>query len=362
MTPARDKVHWAAVSLALALCACGGDEGASEPKPSAAHGEQIWVVNTGSMSISVVDHASKAVIDTIAVGEKPHGQAPASTGDRVYVTTDGDRGEVIAVDAGTRKVLWRIEAGERLNEPHLTRDDRFLFAPDLLAGNVVVVDVGAGQVTDEITLTRPGTTELLVALHNTYASHDGLRMYVTAILSQSIAEIDVASHEVLRVIALSGEPRPAVITSDDRKMYVQLSLLHGFVELDLETGTETRKIEWPDPGTRPPGYDLGELPTLCHGIGITPDESELWAASNVEGNVRVYSLPGLEEQAVIQVGTLPNWIAFSRDGSTAYVTNTDPAAPNGTLSVIDVASREVVATLDVGVAPKRVHRVDAHPQ
>jgi len=112
MTPARDKVHWAAVSLALALCACSGDEGASEPKPSAAHGEQIWVVNTGSMSISVVDHASKAVIDTIAVGEKPHGQAPASTGDRVYVTTDGDRGEVIAVDAGTRKVLWRIEAGE----------------------------------------------------------------------------------------------------------------------------------------------------------------------------------------------------------------------------------------------------------
>jgi YVTN family beta-propeller protein len=183
-------------------------------------------------------------------------------------------------------------------------------------------------------------------------------MYVTAILSQAIAEIDVLTREVLRVFQLSGDPRPAAITRDDRTMYVQYSALHGFVELDLESGSETRKIEWPDPGTRPAGYNAGPLITACHGIGISPDDRELWAASNIEGNIRVYSLPALEEQAVIDVGVMPNWIAFSRDGSTAYVTNTDPAASHGTVSVIDVATRQVIVTLDVGAAPKRVHRVD----
>jgi YVTN family beta-propeller protein len=140
-------------------------------------------------------------------------------------------------------------------------------------------------------------------------------------------------------------------------MYVQLSELHGFIELDLETGEETARIEWPDDGTRPPGFESTIL-TKCHGIGITPDGSELWAASNLEGNVRIYSLPALDELAVIEVGIMPNWVAFTRDGATAYVTNTDPAAPNGTVSVVDVRGRVVTTTVDVGTAPKRVHRVD----
>ena len=72
----------------------------------------------------------------------------------------------------------------------------------------------------------------------------------------------------------------------------------------------------------------------------------------------MYSLPALEQQAVIEVGVLPNWIAFSRNGSTAYVTNTDPAEAHGSVSVIDLASKQVVVTLDVGIAPKRVHRID----
>jgi YVTN family beta-propeller protein len=143
-------------------------------------------------------------------------------------------------------------------------------------------------------------------------------------------------------------------------MYLQLSELHGFIELDLTSGAETAKVEWPDHGERPPGYDLG-FPTKCHGIGITPDERELWVASNIEGNVRVYSLPGLEELAEIPLGNLPNWIAFTRDGRTAYVTNTDPAAPNGSVSIVDVEKRLVTGTIAVGTAPKRVHRVDVRP-
>jgi YVTN family beta-propeller protein len=198
----------------------------------------------------------------------------------------------------------------------------------------------------------------LLGLHNTYASYDGKRMYVTAIMSKSIAEIDVASHAMTRVFSLSGQPRPAALRKDDRTLYVQLSELHGFVELDLASGLETRKIEWPDDGSRPVGYEDLTIPTKCHGIGLTPDESQLWAASNLQGNVRLYSVPALEELAVIKVGTLPNWIAFTKEGDFAYVTNTDIAAPHGTVSIISVSERKVIATIDVGKAPKRIHRVD----
>jgi YVTN family beta-propeller protein len=345
--------------VALGACGCssandgraGGHAGAR-----AVTGEQhFYVVNTGSQSISVIDGAQ--VIDTVEIGAQPHGQGPSSRGDRIYVTTDGDAGEVIAVDARSREILWRIEAGDALNEPHLTRDDRFLYAPDLLAARTVVVDVELGEVAGEIAMQDPADGSDLIGLHNTYASHDGQRMYVTAILSNKIAEISVATRRIERILRLSGQPRPAAISDDDRKMYVQLSELHGFIEVDLGSGVESRRVEWPDDGARPPGFVESVLLTKCHGIAIAPG-GELWAASNLQGVVRVYSLPALEELAAIEVGILPNWIAFTRDGSIAYVTNTDPAAATGSVSVIDVESRAVTATLTVGKAPKRIHRVD----
>jgi DNA-binding beta-propeller fold protein YncE len=339
---------------ALSTSACS-DDGTTQP--GAGRGEQFYVVNTRSENLSVLE--GERVVATIELGAQPHGQGPSSRGDRVYVTTDGDAaGEVIAIDPTTRAILWRLPTGGELNEPHLTRDDRFLFAPDLLRARAVVVDVENQEIATEVPMVDPADGSNLTALHNTYASHDGERMYVTAILSNKIAEIAVSTRQITRIFPVSGAPRPAAITDDDRKMYVQFSDLHGFVELDLESGAETAKIEWPDDGTRPPGYDLGLL-TKCHGIGITPDQRELWAASNIDGNVRVYALPGLEELASIELGIMPNWIAFTRDGKTAYITNTDPAAPNGTVSIVDVEKRLVKATLDVGTAPKRVHRVAA---
>lgn len=337
----------AALCAALVLPSCTG--GVTE---------HVYVVNTESESLSVIEHSTARVIDTIELGEKPHGQAPAMRAGRLYVTTDGDKGEVIAIDARTREIVWRLDVGGSLNEPHLTRDERFLFAPDLLGARTAIVDVSKGELAHEVSMVDPSDGSTLIALHNTYASHDGERMYVTAILSQKIAEIGVESRQLQRIFPVSGQPRPAVISHDDRKMYVQLSDLHGFIELDLESGEETARIEWPDDGARPPGYDAGPLLTKCHGIGLTPDGKELWAASNIEGNVRVYSTPDLRELASVQVGTMPNWIAFSRDGGTAYVTNTAPAADHGTVSVIDVRARRVRATLDVGKAPKRVHRMD----
>jgi YVTN family beta-propeller protein len=228
-----------------------------------------------------------------------------------------------------------------------------------LGAKVHVVDVTAQKVADEVALVDEAGTPL-AALHNTYASHDGRYMYVTAILSQTIARIDTATRQISRLYKLSGDPRPAAITADDRTMYVQFSALHGFVELDLETGVETRKVEWPEPTVFPPGWvGFTGLPTKCHGIGITKDGKELWAATNMEGLVYVYSLPDLQEITRIDVGDWPNWIAFSSDGATAYVTNSHVAEPNGTVSVVDVKSHGVLATLDVGPIPKRIHRVDA---
>jgi YVTN family beta-propeller protein len=313
---------------------------------------RVYVVNNGEPTLSVIDHARRAVIATIELGGIPHGQIPSRAGDRLYVATEDTR-EVIAVDTRTNEILWRTVAGStEMHQPSLSADDRFLFAPDLFGGRVAVVDTAIGQVVQEVPMVDPENSAPLQGLHNSYLSPDGRHVFQTAIFSSSIARIDVASRAIDRIYELAGEPRPAAIARDQSKMYVQLSPLVGFVEVDLESGEETARIELPDDGRRPPGWDNW---THSHGIGLHPTAPEVWAASTVGGRWYVYSLPDLTELATIDVGALPNWIAFTPDGAYAYVTNSASAEPSGTVSVIDARRREVVATLAVGREPKRIH-------
>jgi YVTN family beta-propeller protein len=318
---------------------------------------RVYVVNNGEPTLSVIDHARREVIDTIELGGIPHGQIPSKAGDRLYVATEDTR-EVIALDTRTDEILWRTVAGStEMHQPSLSADDRFLFVPDLFGGRVAVVDTEIGQVVQDVPMIDPGTSgpdAVLQGLHNSYLSPDGRHVYQTAIFSMSIARIDVASRAVDRIYELAGEPRPAAIAPDQSKMYVQFSPLVGFVEVDLESGAETARIEFADDGRRPPGWDGW---THSHGIGLHPTAPEVWAASTVGGRWHVYSLPDLTALATIDVGALPNWIAFTPDGAYAYVTNTASAEPNGTVSVIETRRREVVATLAVGREPKRIHMV-----
>ncbi|MEM9730283.1 MAG: beta-propeller fold lactonase family protein, partial [Myxococcota bacterium] len=110
------------------------------------------------------------------------------------------------------------------------------------------------------------------------------------------------------------------------------------------------------------------LKPRSHGIGLNPDETELWATSTMADKWYVYSVPELEQLAVIDIpeGNAPNWIAFTPDGAFAYVSNTtfvpdengEPRTDvNGTVTVIDTQRREVVGTIEVGPLPKRIHAV-----
>jgi YVTN family beta-propeller protein len=306
--------------------------------------ERMYVINTGSNSLSVIHVARREVIATIPLGGKPHGLATSGAGDRVYVTTE-DTGEVIALDALTDEILWRTRVGRVLNEPALTLDDRFLFTPDRDAQRISIVDVGTGQQMEELRVPLP-------TLHNSYVSWDGAHIYQTSITGQAIVQIDAESRTILRQYAIDGQPRPVQIMADESKLFTQLSALNGFIQVDLATGDESARIEWPEPRQLPPGYDPQ---AKCHGLGLTHDNSEIWATSSMLSQVRVYTVPALQPVAEIDIGPVPNWMDFTRDGKQVFVSSQVPAEANGEVAIIDTASKKVVATLEVGSLPKRIH-------
>jgi len=245
----------------------------------------------------------------------------------------------------TNEILWRTRVGRVLNEPALTLDDRFLFTPDRDAQRISIVDVGSGQQMAELRVPLP-------TLHNAYISWNNAHLYQTSITGQAIVQVDVEKRSILRQYAIDGQPRPVQIMADESRLFTQLSALNGFISVDLVTGDEAARISWPEPRQLPPGYDPQ---AKCHGLGLSPDNSELWATSSMLSQVRVYTVPALEPVAEIDIGPVPNWMDFTRDGKQVFVTSQVPAEANGEVAVIDTATKQVVATIELGALPKRIH-------
>lgn len=315
-------------------------------------GERVFVLNSWGESLSVIDHATRSVARLVRLNGRPHGQIASADGRRLYVTTGGGQGEVIALDTGSLNILWRLSVGKSLHQPALTQDDRWLFVPDFRRDVLAVIDVGEARLDQQLPLGEG--PHPLMSLHNAFAGGSGRFVYQTAVRSDAVARVDVDTRTIDRVYRLPGHPRPIALLSDESRMYVQLSDLHGFIEIDLESGKETRRIEWPIPAGATTGLDADIAAAMCHGLAIPPDETEIWAASTLTQSVHILRLPDLVELAHIPLDGTPEWIAFSRDGNTGYIPLTAPHHAEGSVAVIDRNLRNVLAVLPVGPEPRRV--------
>ena len=162
--------------------------------------------------------------------------------------------------------------------------------------------------------------------------------------------IDSASG--LPVYALHDGVRPIAFEKgadgSTKRMFVQISELHGFAVVDFATHQEIARITLPDvPGVEKNLEGVQGSPS--HGIGVTPDGKTLWATSKWYGYVFAYSMPDLKLLGGVKVGMDPDWLTFTPDSKSVYVA----CAGSNWVSVIDVKSIKEVTRIAVGQVPKR---------
>ena len=103
-----------------------------------------------------------------------------------------------------------------------------------------------------------------------------------------VAVIDVPNRKVLRYMTFSEMVRPLTINHDASLVYVNVNDLIGFEIGDVKTGKMLKRVELPGDDWKGKGYS--------HGIGMTPDESEIWVADPVNGAVAGLGQPGRRPQ------------------------------------------------------------------
>ena len=127
--------------------------------------------------------------------------------------------------------------------------------------------------------------------------------------------------------------RPFTINSDESLVFVTVDSLLGFEVGDLKTGKKLARIAvqgWLPGPVRRHGNP-------SHGIGLTPDEKEIWLCDGHNMRLHVFSAtPPYQQLTTIPVQDMPGWVTFSLDGKYAYPSSGE---------VIDVKTRKILYTL-----------------
>ncbi len=327
------------------------------PLPVRAETTRVYVTNSAGDSIHVIDPATNKVVQEIKGIEAAHGIGFAPDGSKVYVSDEADS-TLDVFDRASGKLIKKVPLSDHPNNIAVTKD----------GGRVVVGiarDPGALDIIDTTSLTRTKSIPVHGRLHNVYVTLDGKYVITGSIRTKMLTVIDLATEEPVWELALDQGVRPMTIEAgpdgSTRRIFIQLSELNGFAVVDFAARKVVAKIVLPESAVEFES-DEGRASAPSHGIGVSPDGKTLWVTSIPNNAVFAYSLDDLELLGQVAlpvlnlpghgpIGAVPNWVTFTPDGKTLYVSN----AGMKSVSAIDTQAKKLIATIPVGEVPKRIN-------
>ena len=232
------------------------------------------------------------------------------------------------LDLTTEKVLWEKEYAGGVDRISISPDGKTIYMPSLEKEFWTVVDAKTGDVMTKI-VTNSGS-------HNTIYGPDGNFVYLAGLKSTMLNVADAKTHTITKKVGPFGaDIRPFTINGSQTLVYVNVNGLLGFEVGDLVSGQFLHRVVVE-------GFNIGEVKRHgcpSHGIGMTPDEKEIWLCDGANNRVHVFDntvMPPVQKTSIL-VRDMPGWITFSVDGKYAYPSTGD---------VIDVKTRKIVTSLE----------------
>ena len=289
------------------------------------HRERIYVPNSESDTVSVIDPKKMEVVDTFPVGGLPHHVTPSHDLQTLYVNNTqgnsltpidpktGERGEAIPVEDpynlyftpdGSSAIVvaerlqrldfrdpetWEMQksvAAGCAGVDHLdfSADGRRAVASCEFDGTLLLIDVRGRKVLDRIQLDHPGSKPVDVRL-----SPDGELFYVADEVANGVWKLDADTFRV-KGFFKTGRGTHGLYPSRDAKVMYATNRLAGTVSvIDLER----RKVKetWRVPGGASP--DMG---------GVSADGELLWLSGRYNAEVYALDTDDGELRARIPVG------------------------------------------------------------
>lgn len=243
---------------------------------------------------------------------------------KIYVSTPK---RVAAFDLITEKKVWEKEYEGGCDRMALSPDGKTMYVPSFEGPHWHVVDALTGEVIKKL---EPNSNA-----HNTIYSLDGRFAYLAGLGSPLLRVAETKTHSIAKEVGpFSNVIRPFTINGAQTLCFVNVNGLLGFEIGDLKTGKMLHRVEVA-------GFEKG--PTKrhgcpSHGVGLTPDEKELWVCDAFNSRMHVFDATVMPPKQItsIKLREQPGWITFSLDGKLAYPS---------TGEVIDVKTKKIITAL-----------------
>lgn len=230
------------------------------------------------------------------------------------------------IDLSTGKIIWEKTIDGGADRLAISPDGKTMYLPSFEGRIWNVVDCKTGDIIKKI--------DGFNRAHNTLYGLSGDHVYMGDIGSPWLKIADTKTHTISgKVGPFANFIRPFTINGKETRVYVTIDSLQGFEVGDLKTGKKLAHIAvegW----TTGPVRRHGDP---SHGIGLTPNEKELWLCDGFNMRLHVFSASEPYRQlTTIALQDMPGWVTFSIDGKYAYPSSGE---------VIDVKTRTILTTL-----------------
>src|SRR6266700_1045970 len=272
----------------------------------------------GSIAVYDIDAAHRLVknVATVADVADVRGVAASAATGKLYVAyrDRSGTGMVYCLNLYDDAVLWNRAVPPGVDRLAISPDGQLLYVPtweDGRADDINVVDANTGEVVRRVYFSsRSHDTQYPLSgpIFQETKADDGSGNY--------LYRIDPQSYAVSRIGPYAGILGPYAVDSRSRHVVNDVTHLWGMQVANLTTGEiVTAKL---------PGQPPGDL-WLMHGIGWTPDESEVWHSS-APSDPRVFvwdmanpMAPVLKEPLRLRGGRGSHWLTFTINGDYGYI-------------------------------------------
>src|SRR5579872_1560528 len=207
-----------------------------------------------------------------------------------------------SLDLVSDKLQWERSYEGGCDRMGITPDGQTIYLPSFEKDHWNVVDAVTGEVIAKI-VPKSGA-------HNTVCGLHGEEAYLAGGKSPLLTVADTLTRSVDRTVGpFSASIRPFTVNGRQTLAFVNVNELLGFEIGDLVGGRKLHRVEVT-------GFETGPVKRHgcpSHGIGLTPDEKEIWVCDAHNSRMHIFDAKAMPPRQVasIEVREEPGWITFS---------------------------------------------------
>ena len=297
--------------------------------------DRVYVPNSGSNTVDVIDPATFKIVDHFAVGRQPQHVVPSYDLKTLWVANDlGD--SLTHIDPATGRKLETLKVLDPYN---------MYYTPDGKFAVVVAERLRRLDFRDPVTMKLVESVPVPCrGIDHMDFSPDGRFLLASCEFTGDLVKVDVAARKVLGKLNLSptAMPQDVRIAPDGSVFFVADMMNNGVFVVD---GNALKVVDFIPTGKG------------THGLYFSRDAKTLYISNRAEGTVSLLNVKTrtLEDKWVIPKGGSPDMGGVSSDGTVLWLSGRYSAE----VYAFDTKDGHLLARIRVGKGP---HGLCVYPQ